>query len=268
MLKKCLKHEWKASWKGMAGINGAALALGLLGSLGILGTIHNMRIPDLVVVLYMFAYIVILVASSIVTYVLMAGRYYKSIFTDEGYLTNTLPVTSDQKILSRFLIFLFWGLVNILCIFGSLALLMAPLISEGLAETNMTMDIVMQAINRAFTEVALELGFSGLPMMSLFLTGIGLAGIVYSIMAIYFCISLGSLFSSHKILAAVLIYFGLNMVLQVITSGTTFIAGIISNDLAGSFPLVLLLNAFMELALAVVFYFINRYIMDKKLNLQ
>ena len=168
MLKKCLKHEWKASWKGMAGINGAALALGLLGSLGILGTLHNMRIPDLVVVLYMFAYIVILVASSIVTYVLMAGRYYKSIFTDEGYLTNTLPVTSDQKILSRFLIFLFWGLVNILCIFGSLALLMAPLISEGLAETNMTMDIVMQAINRAFTEVALELGFSGLPMMSLF----------------------------------------------------------------------------------------------------
>ena len=62
MLKKCLKHEWKASWKGMAGINGAALALGLLGSLGILGTLHNMRIPDLVVVLYMFAYIVILVA--------------------------------------------------------------------------------------------------------------------------------------------------------------------------------------------------------------
>ena len=105
MLKKCVKHEWKASWKGMAGINGAALALGLLGSLGILGTLHNMRIPDLVVVLYMFAYIVILVASSIVTYVLMAGRYYKSIFTDEGYLTNTLPVTSDQKILSRFLIF-------------------------------------------------------------------------------------------------------------------------------------------------------------------
>lgn len=44
MLKKCLKHEWKASWKGMAGINGAALALGLLGSLGILGTLHNMML--------------------------------------------------------------------------------------------------------------------------------------------------------------------------------------------------------------------------------
>ena len=132
----------------------------------------------------------------------------------------------------------------------------------------MTLDFVLEAIDMALSEVALELGFFGLPMMSLFLTCIGLAGIVYSIMAIYFCISLGSLFSSHKILAAVLIYFGLNMVLQVITSGTTFITGIISNDLAGSFPLVLLLNAFMELALAVVFYFINRYIMDKELNLQ
>ena len=107
-----------------------------------------------------------------------------------------------------------------------------------------------------------------LTKLSIHTLDIGLAGIVYSIMAIYFCISLGSLFSSHKILAAVLIYFGLNMVLQVITSGTTFITGIISNDLAGSFPLILLLNAFMELALAVVFYFINRYIMDKKLNLQ
>ena len=56
MLKKCLKHEWKATWKSMAGINGAALLLGLLGSLGIIGALNNMRIPDLVVGLYTFAY--------------------------------------------------------------------------------------------------------------------------------------------------------------------------------------------------------------------
>lgn len=36
MLKKCLKHEWKACWKNMALLNGAAIFMGALGGFGFL----------------------------------------------------------------------------------------------------------------------------------------------------------------------------------------------------------------------------------------
>lgn len=267
MLKKCLKHEWKATWKSMAGINGAALLLGLLGSLGIIGALNNMRIPNLVVGLYTFAYAIILIASAIVTYYLMASRYYKSIFADEGYLTNTLPLTSDQKILSKFLVFLFWSLINILCIFGSIALLLMPLISEGMKETNATTEILLRELDIIFTELAHALGFSNIPMMVIFLIAISLVSLVYTVMLIYFCISLGSLFSSHKILAAVLIYFGLNMILQTALSGVTVIDVLVRADSSAVFSLTMLIYSLIELVLTVVFYFVNRFIIDRKLNL-
>ncbi len=267
MLKKCLKHEWKATWKSMAGINGAALVLGLLGSLGIIGTLNNMRIPDIVVFLYVFAYVIILIASAAVTYFMIASRYYKSIFTDEGYLTNTLPVTSDQKILSKFLVSLFWAVANILCIFGSVAILLAPLLSEALKRTDETWDLLMRELDFIFTVLARELGFSSFPMMIVFMTALCFVSLVYCIMNFYFCISLGNLFSSHKILAAVLIYFGLNMILQVASAGISFFAALTGSD-GAVFSLIMLLTALLELVLTIVFYFTNRFIIDRKLNLQ
>lgn len=268
MLKKSLKHEWKATWKGMAGINGAALALGLLGSLGVIGAINNLRIPDLIIGLYVFAYVLILIASSVVTYFMMASRFYKSIFTDEGYLTNTLPITADQKLLSRFLIFLAWILINILCIVGSIAFLLTPLFAEALQQTGGTMELFQKELGILFDAIARALGFSNMPMMVLFLTAVSLISLVYFILSVYFCISMGSLFSSHRILAAVLIYFGLSMIMQVLMSGFTFFEFLITSAPASVFSLTLLLYSLAELVLAVAFYFSSRYIITHKLNLQ
>lgn len=90
MLKKCLKHEWKACWKNMALLNGAAIFMGALGGSGFLFS-QISELPDLLIVLYLFAYVLIVIAASVMTQVLMIQRYYKNLFTDEGYLTNVLP---------------------------------------------------------------------------------------------------------------------------------------------------------------------------------
>ena len=97
MLKKCLKHEWKACWKNMALLNGAAIFMGALGGFGFLFS-QISELPDLLIVLYLFAYVLIVIAASVMTQVLMIQRYYKNLFTDEGYLTNVLPVSAtDQR---------------------------------------------------------------------------------------------------------------------------------------------------------------------------
>ena len=53
MLKKCLKHEWKACWKNMALLNGAAIFMGALGGFGFLFS-QISELPDLLFVLYLF----------------------------------------------------------------------------------------------------------------------------------------------------------------------------------------------------------------------
>lgn len=79
MLKKCLKHEWKACWKNMALLNGAAIFMGALGGFGFLFS-QLSELPDLLIVLYLFAYVLIVIAASVMTQVLMIQRYYKNLF--------------------------------------------------------------------------------------------------------------------------------------------------------------------------------------------
>lgn len=51
MLKKCLKHEWKACWKNLTLLNGAAVFMGAVGGGGVLfSRIHEL--PDLLVLFY------------------------------------------------------------------------------------------------------------------------------------------------------------------------------------------------------------------------
>ena len=115
MLKKCLKHEWKACWKNMALLNGAAIFMGALGGFGFLFS-QLSELPDLLIVLYLFAYVLIVIAASVMTQVLMIQRYYKNLFTDEGYLTNVLPVSATDHILSKMLVFGAWSILNALSV--------------------------------------------------------------------------------------------------------------------------------------------------------
>ena len=83
MLKKCLKHEWKACWKNMALLNGAAIFMGALGGSGFLFS-QISELPDLLIVLYLFAYVLIVIAASVMTQVLMIPVSYTHL---------TLPTT-------------------------------------------------------------------------------------------------------------------------------------------------------------------------------
>lgn len=125
MLKKCLKHEWKACWKNMALLNGAAIFMGALGGSGFLFS-QISELPDLLIVLYLFAYVLIVIAASVMTQVLMIQRYYKNLFTDEGYLTNVLPVSATDHILSKMLVFGAWSILNALSVLASFAFLLLP----------------------------------------------------------------------------------------------------------------------------------------------
>lgn len=106
--------------ENMALLNGAAIFMGALGGFGFLFS-QISELPDLLIVLYLFAYVLIVIAASVMTQVLMIQRYYKNLFTDEGYLTNVLPVSATDHILSKMLVFGAWSILNALSVLASFA---------------------------------------------------------------------------------------------------------------------------------------------------
>ena len=114
MLKKLFKYEWKAFWKVPTAIN---VFLGIITFIGIISLASpfwelDMRGIEIMLGLAVFFYILAIAAGSIGVVIAITARYYRNIYTDEGYLTNTLPVTARQIILSKLFTGVIWSLIT------------------------------------------------------------------------------------------------------------------------------------------------------------
>ena len=132
MFAKLLKYEWKAS-AGLLGIlSGAVLGVGLLGGVCLRylftlaksvgdGAANDVGMLPLLVFV-MFAMLA-LVAYVVAVQIILVSRFYKSRFTDEGYLTFTLPVSTWQNYLSALTNILIWNTISALVMVTSMCLL-------------------------------------------------------------------------------------------------------------------------------------------------
>ena len=107
MFTKLLKHEWRAT-RGMLGtLCLVCLGASLLGG----GTMRYLMIAsaqgdqqNVIVVLNVLAMVAAMIAVAVVgvaALFLYIGRFYKSRFTDEGYLAFTLPVKRSHLLGSK-----------------------------------------------------------------------------------------------------------------------------------------------------------------------
>lgn len=103
-------------------------------------------------------------------------------------------------------------------------------------------------------------------------------GSVFSLLTIYASISLGQLFSSHKVLASILCYLGLSTILStammLLTAPTTAGVFIIQStsanpmaDFASIYWSIMLISLFANLILCVPAFWICNYVMKRCLNL-
>lgn len=122
MLKQLLKYEFKATKSLYFGLY---LALALLSV--VLGVsfrqenawADNTNFGRLEVIL-MVLYLSVLFAIAVLCFVNTIQRFYQNLLGREGYLMHTLPVNENQLILSKLLTSMVWvlcsGLVGIVCI--------------------------------------------------------------------------------------------------------------------------------------------------------
>lgn len=105
MFAKLLKMEFRSTWNVLGILCLSLVGAGLLGGLAIrylVGASAPKEWLEILCVLVITAAVLFFVVCGAAALIVQIVRFYRSRFTDEGYLTFTLPVTTHQVLLSSF----------------------------------------------------------------------------------------------------------------------------------------------------------------------
>ncbi len=196
---------------------------------------------------------------------LVVIRFYRNLFSDEGYLTFSLPATVKQHVTAKTLSGATWMTLSFFSIL--LAILIALsyvfIISAGGAP-----DAVPP------TDSGVDGGgqmFLTLSVLLLVLLNLP-AAMFSSLLSIYLAITLGSLiWTKHKIIGSILFYFVVNMAVSAISQFSSL--GMIFFAVTTIDPLVqvlisLLISLVLQIVVAVASYVITVRMLERRLNLE
>lgn len=264
MLGKLIKHEWKAVTKPLVIMHIALVLMAVIGK--ILLSIEVLKEAEYLWGSLLMLYVLAVIALGIGTQIYLAVRFYKNMYTDEGYLSFTLPVKPWEHIFSKTLVSSAWILIDIVAIVLSILILV---MYKGMGTE------FIQGLN----EMAAELSEAGMNIIWFMIRIIinGVLALIVTPLTYYFSISIGQLFNSHKMLASVVTYFITINVVQVIGSvvsavmmvSTTFSEEVIMNSsISGVYNTMIDLGAIGNLIMCIGFWLIVNHIMNKRLNLE
>lgn len=261
MLKKLFKYDMIALSRYLIPLHILMLIVSLLGRFLVTSRLLNTP-PPLVVGIILFTYISVMIVVCSATYLIIAVYFYKNLFTHEGYLTLTLPASPVQHLNAKTLSGILWLIIDLAVIALSLVLLlMTPATMQHAYEFG---SIFQQQFGIAPTTYLI------------YIAAFLLLGALTSPLIIYVCIAIGQLFSNHRILGAVVVYFVFTMLLQFVMTACLILSGALPFSFNYS-GLTLNYNIFFDIGLKIsivwvilegVFsYFVTLHILKKKINL-
>ena len=261
MFAKLLKYDFKATW-GLRGVLSVIdLGAGVMGS--VVARLMNGDVKGFyltMLIIAMIAVVFYLVGYCLAAMFLLLGRFYKSRFTDEGYMTFTLPVTNHQVLLSSF--------VN--CTLGLIACMLVTMVSFAIMVFFGSQELDghrWEFVRNCFDylpRLLKEIGGGNIVMFLLML----LAGFVSQVMTIMLAITLGSIIAKkHKILTGVAAYYGLNMLITI--AGVSILSSRLFDQVMNQTEFVgftaWAIAGYSVVALGC--YFLMYYLTSRKLNL-
>ena len=218
MFKKLLKYDFKAIWKLWIICAASALGISIIGGISIkLLTDQSLSLPvllQLVLGFWFFISVITLSAFLIATQILIYVRFYKHLFSDEGYLTFTLPVKRATLYISKTVNAVIWSILS------GIVFIVAVLIMLFFATSSVYGNFfgVFAEIGSIFRDAHLG---EILGVAIVIVDGIlfALAATWFGVSLTQFCITVGATIArKHKILAAIGIYYAVNTVVGLITN--------------------------------------------------
>jgi len=208
MLKKLIKYDIKSTWRDFTGIY-LSILLGVI----ILPFIFNNVNNDFIVITGGFIAFGIIIAVIVVTIISLFKIFNTNLYSKQGYLTLTLPVTSRQILSSKLIVSSMWiVLTMIVSVIGLLiyTLLIAPL---------PFMDII-SAIKTAISQLS---GLGGVTILLLILAMI--ISTVKEVAKLFLACSIAHLkqFNKFRVPVGVLSYFAFSWAETIIVQGVALI---------------------------------------------
>lgn len=269
MFTKLLKHEWRAT-RGMLGTLcliclGASLLGG--GTMRYLITAsyadaqHNAILT--LSILTMIAAIIAVAVTGVAALFLLIGRFYKSRFTDEGYLTFTLPVNTHQNLLAS----MANTAIGMVIMFFVVCAAIAVWLMIGFSGIEGFYEKLWEVFPRLWEEFLRVCEQMPWKYVGMFLLNI-LCGFACELVVLMLSVTIGSILAKkHKILAAVGVYYGIHVALSMVTSAMLAMQAFSGSDDASMFLRFYNGTAVLMAVISVAGYFLMYFLVDRKLNL-
>lgn len=278
MLRKLIKYDFKALSRYLIVIHAMLLITAVLGRLLFVGRLMSdpgrlSNAGAIATIIGIIIYVILFMTAVFGTMLMIAIYFYKNLYSDEGYLTHTLPVTRGQLLISKTVSGSVWMLLDMMMVILSLFILVLT-------------RPVLDSFSSSWDELLSAMGFpasTGYGKILLAFAVLFIVSAVGNVVLIYVSITIGQLFSNHRVLGAVVVYFVINTIVSIICSiaGTVFsMSSFIHAADESSFVMMVndgviyqvyarlfLFSLVLEIILAIGAYTVTYLLMQKKLNL-
>ncbi|MBQ7363657.1 MAG: hypothetical protein IJW48_04300 [Clostridia bacterium] len=229
MLRKTLKYDLGAVYKIWLILSATVLVLSVVGGLSIRDLVMTgdegnpfMLFSIMGILVTIFS----LCAYVLIIELLVLFRFYQNFFTDEAYLTFTLPVKRKTLFNSKLIGAFIWSVANIAVVILAITIMLALVPVQGNGTGSALYEflkIVLELIKLLFEN------FSGWAFVYCVLgVIIYLLSTVFSTLIIYACITLGcTMVRKYKLLMAIAVYYVVNMLISLLSYVASFVMSLV-----------------------------------------
>lgn len=271
MLRKLIKHEFRATARVMGPLFLIMLALALTANLSLRFMLDSqIFIISFLGGLLLVAFTVGLFAMIIMSIVLMVNRFRTNLMGDEGYIMFTLPVSSHKLVWSKIIVSSVWfiavGVVDFFA--GMIAFCDLDVLRDIFSSASFSN--IVDGLRLLFHEYGVNV-----PLVAAEILLLCLLACAVLCLQFYAALAVGHSFDNHKMALSVAFFFGIQFAFQFLGGMVTY-----AIDQFGMFywdwdltsvaetHLFLGVCILMEAVVGGAYYLITVTMLKKRLNLQ
>lgn len=271
MVKKLIKHDILFYLKSL--LPAELLLLGMAVLVRVVQFFETDTYQyDIVAGSSIIIYVIAALVCFVMTFTTSVTRFYKNLYTAEGYLTLTLPASHTAHIFSKLI-------TATAATFISLVVISASVLIATFGELS---NEILKAAAYIFKKVFDEVGFHGViyivEMIILSVVSTASGFLLY-----YTCITVGQIFKKNRVAAAFGVYFAYYTFNQILGTVFLMIAEMFDEELEklmehvvkfvyahphAAVHIFLCGMIVLTVAVSAIYFLINRYIMKNRLNLE
>lgn len=278
MLRELLKYDFRAVLKywWLAAVSSVLLSVvgGFCISVFRQTSIGEVNVPEVIIVCAVLLFVLVVIgicAFILLSEILIFVRFYKNFFSDEGYLTFTLPVKQSQLLNSKLIMSSVTNILTLSVFVLDIIIMLAISFFDEIF-TKSFFKQVMTVIRELIEQVDIYVIIYILEALALLLIAV-----IFSYLFMYACITFASMITKKaKLITAIGIYYGASSVLSFgimifnifgTSSIESSIALLPENGQKMIVAVILLGIVFFAAMLAALIYALEYWMLDRKLNL-